>query len=260
MLLSDKVAIVTGGAHGIGEAIVRRLLEEGARVVLADSDEAGALTAERFSALGPVTYVPCDVGERLDVRNLVASTLNAYGDIDVAVCNAAVYEPADFLSVEEADFDRLLRVNLKGAFLVGQAVARHLVEKVEAGGPAGTIVNISSIEDRVASPDCVAYSVSKAGVGQLTRVMALALAPWGIRVNAVAPGSIQTEMLNRVLQNAEARRQVLMRTPLGRVGTPPEVAAAVAFLASGQASYLTGETIHCDGGRLALNGVVPVRE
>lgn len=261
MLVADKVAIVTGGARGIGEAIARRLLEEGARVVVSDvDDDAGEATVERLSALGPVTYVGCDVGERLDVRNLMAATLDAYGDLDIAVNNAGVLHLEDFLTLSEEDFDRVLRVNLKGSFLVGQAAARHLVDKVKAGGPAGSIVNMSSINALVAIPNNVAYSVSKGGVAQLTRVMALALAPWGIRVNAVGPGSIQTDMLGEVMQTPEARRKVLMRTPLGRAGSPAEVAAIVAFLASEQASYVTGETIYCDGGRLALNGVVPVKE
>ena len=261
MLLDNKVAIVTGGGRGIGYAITRRFLEEGARVVIADIDsEAGAQAAEEMKVFGEVRFVECDVGERLDVRNLLAATVDAFGDVDVLVNNAAILAKGAFLDLDEADFDRVLRVNLKGAFLCSQAVARHMVERIEAGATPGAIVNMSSVNAVFAIADQVPYSVSKGGIGQLTKVTALALAPYGIRVNAVGPGSISTEMLESVMADPEARRRVLSRTPLGRIGEPREIAAIAAFLASDEASYVTGQTIYADGGRLPLNYTVAVRE
>jgi NAD(P)-dependent dehydrogenase (short-subunit alcohol dehydrogenase family) len=261
MLLDNKVAIVTGGASGIGYAIVRRFLEEGARVVIADiDDQAGPRAVGELGVFGKVRYVECDVGERLDVRNLVAATIDVFGDVDVLVNNAAILVKADFLDLDPADFERVLRVNLKGAFLCGQAVARHLVERVKAGGAPGSIVNLSSVNAVFAIPDQVPYSVSKGGLNQLTRVMALSLARHGIRVNAIGPGSIATEMLESVMDNPAVRQTILSRTPLGRIGEPREIAAIAAFLASDEASYITGQTIYADGGRLTLNYTVPVRE
>lgn len=261
MLLENKVAVVTGGAKGIGYAIARRFLEEGARVVIADTDdEAGPAAVEELDGLGRIRYVECDVGERLDVRNMVAATLDAFGDIDVLVNNAAILVKADFLDLDPDDFDRVLRVNLKGALLCSQAVARHMVERIKEGGQPGAIVNLSSVNAVFAIPDQVPYSVSKGGLSQLTKVMALSLARHGIRVNAIGPGSIATEMLEQVMTNPDVRRTILSRTPLGRIGEPREIAAIAAFLASDQASYVTGQTIYADGGRLPLNYTVPVKE
>ena len=167
---------------------------------------------------------------------------------------------ADFLEIAEADFDRVIRVNLKGMFLVGQAVARQMVKQIEDGGAPGAIVNMSSINAVVAIGNQVPYSASKGGVMQLTKVMALSLAPYGIRVNAIGPGSIMTEMLAAVMSDKAARNRVLSRTPLGRLGDPAEIAAIAAFLASDEASYVTGQTIYADGGRLPLNYTVAVKE
>ena len=260
MLLENKVAIVTGGARGIGHAIARRFLEEGARVVIADVDEdAGSRAVQDFGAYGAVRFVACDVGERLDVHNLVATTADAFGSVDALVNNAGILASGDFLELEEADFDRVIRTNLKGAFLCGQAVARAMVEHIAEGGAPGAIVNMSSVNAVFAIANQVPYSVSKGGINQLTKVMALALAPHGIRVNAIGPGSINTEMLATVMDDPEARKRILSRTPLGRIGEPSEVAAIAAFLVSDEASYITGQTIYADGGRLPLNYTVPVK-
>jgi NAD(P)-dependent dehydrogenase (short-subunit alcohol dehydrogenase family) len=258
--LDNKVAIVTGAARGIGLAIAKRFVLEGAKVVLADVlEDEGSGEAKR---LGPAAhFVKCDVGDPGDVRALVEAASKAFtGDIDILVNNAGIVHGADFLELMEADFDRVLRVNLKGSFLAGQAVARRMVSQVGAGKKAGAIVNMSSINSVVAIPNQLPYCVSKGGVGQLTRVMALALAPHGIRVNAIGPGSIMTEMLASVATDQAAKRNVLSRTPLGRVAQPEEVASIAAFLASDDASYITGETIFVDGGRLALNYTVPVKD
>jgi len=259
MRFDGKVVIVTGGANGIGRACVGRFVDEGAKVVIVDIDEAGEAMAEELrKGGGETTFIDCDVGERLDVRNVIAGTLEAYGGVDILVNNAGILHGAGFLDIEEAEFERVLRTNLKGAFLVGQAVARQMIAQIEAGRAPGAIVNISSINAVFAIADQVPYSISKGGINQLTKVMALALAPHGIRVNAVGPGSIMTRMLESITIDEEARRKVLSRTPLGRLGEPAEIAAVVAFLASDDASYITGQTVYADGGRLPLNYTVPV--
>lgn len=260
MALNDKVAVVTGAARGIGFACAERFAADGASVVLADIDEeAGEEAAGAIrDAGGEAVFVACDVGERLDVRNLVTATVDAYGAIDVLVNNAAIVHGADFLEITEEDFDRVLRVNLKGAFLVAQAVARQMVDQVGQDRAPGSIINMSSVNAVFAIPTQVPYTVAKGGINQLTKVMALSLAPHGIRVNAIGPGSIMTDILKAVVTDEEARKRVLSRTPLGRIGEPREIAGIAAFLASEDASYITGQTVYADGGRLPLNYTVPV--
>ena len=257
MQLDNKVAIVTGGAHGIGLAIAKRYVAEGARVTIADVDAAAGEAAA--SALGgKCRFVPTDVGDARNADNVVAETCRAFGDLDILVNNAGIIHGADFLDLAEADFDRVLRVNLKGAFLVGQAAAKRMVAQVKAGKPPGTIINMSSINAVVAIANHAPYCVSKGGIDQLTKVMALALAPHGIRVNAIGPGSIMTDILKAVATDREAKRRILARTPLGRIGEPDEIATIAVFLASPAASYISGQTIYADGGRLGLNYTVPV--
>jgi glucose 1-dehydrogenase len=257
MRLGGKVALVTGGAQGIGLACARALAREGASVVLADRDAAageaaaGALAQHDRAA----TFVRCDVSRKPEVVAAVAAAVKAFGRLDILVANAGIVHAAEFLDLEEADFDRVLAVNLKGVFLAGQAAARQMV----AQGSGGAIVNMSSVNAILAIPNQVPYVVSKGGINQLTRVMALSLAPHRIRVNAIGPGTILTEMAKTaVLGNKEAERKILSRTPMGRLGEPDEVAAVAVFLASDEASYLTGQTIYPDGGRLALNYTVAV--
>jgi NAD(P)-dependent dehydrogenase (short-subunit alcohol dehydrogenase family) len=258
--LDNKIAVITGAARGIGLAIAKRFVADGGRVVLGDVlEKEGNAEARRLGAAAH--FVKCDVSAPDDVRAFVEAACKAFtGDIDILVNNAGIVHGADFLELKEADFDRVLRVNLKGSFLVGQAVARRMVAQVAAGKKAGAIINMSSINSVVAIPNQLPYCVSKGGIAQRTRAMALALAPHGIRVNAIGPGSIMTEMLATVATDQAARRNVLSRTPLGRVAEPDEVASIAAFLASDDASYITGETIFVDGGRLALNYTVPVRD
>lgn len=261
MALDGKTAIITGAAAGIGYAIAERFVRDGARLVIADVDAVKGEQAEKdLGRLGDVRFVRTDVSRRLDAHNLVAAALDASGEIDILVNNAGIVHSADFLDLREEDFDRVLGVNLKGSFLVGQAVARVMVDRVKTGGAPGSIVNMSSINAVFAIANQVPYSISKGGVGQLTKVMALALAPYGIRVNAIGPGSIMTEMLASVNSDPAARARVLSRTPLGRVGEPSEIASIAAFLASDGASYITGQTIFADGGRLPLNYTVPVKD
>jgi glucose 1-dehydrogenase len=258
--LSGKTAIITGGAQGIGLAIAGRYARDGANVVIADvNDEDGAAAETALAEIGKVRYLHCDVSKRLDVHNLVARTLDLHGDIDILVNNAGIVAGADFLDVKEEDFDRVLAINLKGAFLCGQAVARRMVEQVQAGGAPGAIINMSSVNAVFALPTQVPYTVSKGGLNQLTKAMALSLAPHGIRVNAIGPGSIMTNILRSVANDKAAMDRILTRTPLGRIGDPSEIAGIAAFLASPDSSYITGQTIYADGGRLPLNYTVPVK-
>ena len=257
MKLRNKIAVVTGGAHGIGHAIAKRYVAEGASVVIADVDErAGAAAAE---ALG-CRFVPTDVGDAKAADALVAEAVRTFGALDILVNNAGIVHTADFLDLKEEDFDRVLRVNLKGALLVGQAAARAMVRQIAAGRAAGTIVNMSSVNAVVAIPNQVPYCVSKGGIDQLTKVMALSLAPHGIRVNAIGPGSIMTDILKGIATDTEAKRRLLSRTPLGRIGEADEIAGIAVFLASDDATYVTGQTIYADGGRLGLNYTVPVKD
>jgi NAD(P)-dependent dehydrogenase (short-subunit alcohol dehydrogenase family) len=253
--LAGRRCIVTGGSQGIGEACVRRFAREGAKVVIADIEDAkGTALAKELGAL----YVHCDVGDKAQVDALVASTVQAHGGIDVLVNNAGIFKAADFLDVTEADFDAVLRVNLKGSFLLGQAVARVMAQAGK-GDRNGAIVNMSSVNAVLTIPTIASYNVSKGGINQLTRVMALALADKGIRVNAVAPGTIATELAAKaVLTSEDAKQRIMSRTPMKRLGEPSEIADAVAYLASDAASYVTGEIVVVDGGRMTLNYTVPV--
>ncbi len=248
---TGRVCLVTGAAQGIGAACARHFAGEGAHVVLADVDDArGQALADELSGL----YVHCDVGDKAQVDELVSQALAWRGRIDVLVNNAGIFRAADFLDVTEEDFDAVLRVNIKGAFLVGQAVARSMAD---SGG--GAIVNMSSVNGTLAIPNIASYNVSKGGINQLTRVMALALADKHIRVNAVAPGTIATELAAKaVLTSDEAKAEIMSRTPMKRLGEPSEIADVVAWLASDAASYVTGEIVTVDGGRMTLNYTVPV--
>lgn len=254
--LGGKVCLITGGAQGIGEACARLFLEQGARIVIVDVDkEKGQALASQLQQQGhEILLIASDVGNKLEVDAVIAQVLAQHGRLDVLVSNAGIFKAAPFLEVSESDFDEVLRVNLKGAFLIGQAAARVMKEK---GG--GAIVHMSSVNAVMAIPEIASYNVSKGGLNQLTRAMALALADDGIRVNAVAPGTIATELASKaVLTSDEARNKILGRTPMKRLGNPSEVAHVVAFLASDAASYITGEVITVDGGRMALNYTVKI--
>ena len=259
MRVKDRVALVTGAGQGIGYACARALAREGARVVIAEREEArGREAAQRLSGEGfKALAVSCDVARKPDVDAAIAKAVEAYGRLDILVANAGIVHAAEFLDLAEADFDRVLAVNLKGVFLCGQAAARQMVKQ----GGGGAIVNMSSVNAVLAIPNQVPYVVSKGGINQLTKVMALSLAPHRIRVNAIGPGTILTELARTaVLGNKEAERKILARTPMGRMGEPDEIASVAVFLASDESSYLTGQTIYPDGGRLALNYTVPVAE
>jgi len=259
--LGGRVCVVTGGAQGIGEACARRFAREGASTVIADiADERGQALAAELGAL----YVHCDVGDKAQVDAAVAQVLQAHGRIDVLVNNAGIFKAADFLDVTEADYDAVLRVNLKGSFLMGQAVARAMVKappRPGADGRAsrGAIVNMSSVNAVLTIPTDLHLQREQGRPEPRSRAsMALSLADKGVRVNAVAPGTIATELAAQsVLTSEEARQRIMSRTPMRRLGEPSEVADCVAFLASDAASYITGEIVVIDGGRMTLNYTVP---
>jgi NAD(P)-dependent dehydrogenase (short-subunit alcohol dehydrogenase family) len=253
MRLDGKVALVTGGAQGIGEAIARRFAAEGAKVVIADRQaEAGQAVA---ASVPGMHFVMADVTAADAGASLVGAAIERFGRLDILVNNAGITHAADFLELREEDFDRVLSVNLRACFTIGQAAARRMV----AQGDGGAIINMSSVNAVLAIPDQVPYVVSKGAINQLTRVMALSLAPHDIRVNAVGPGTIATELARKaVMDSPGARSRLLSRTPLRRLGEPDEVAGVALFLASDDSSYLTGQIVYPDGGRMALNYTVPV--
>lgn len=258
MRLKDKVALVTGAAAGIGLACAEAFAREGAKVVLSDvAVERGEAAAEKIQAAGgEALFVPCDVGDKAQVDALVEAAVAAYGGLDIAVANAGIVHACDFLELAEEDFDRVLRVNLKGVFLTGQAAARQMAKQ----GRGGAIINMSSVNAVLAIPAITPYVVAKGGVNQLTKAMALSLVDKGIRVNGIGPGSIRTEVFAAVADDPAKMKGILSRTPMGRVGEPAEIASVAVFLASEEASYITGQTIYPDGGRLALNYTVPVKD
>ena len=247
--MSDKpIAMITGGAQGIGYACAKALADDGHKVVLVD---AKPTVAEAAETLGGAGYV-CDLSKPEAVLALFDQIEAEHGVVAKLVNNAGIALPGNFLDYDLADFDAVLAINLRAVFVAIQRAGRAMV----AAGIKGAIVNMSSVNAKLAIPAIPAYCASKGGVSQITKVAALALAEHGIRVNAVGPGSIDTEMMAGVNANPEAFKIAMSRTPLGRVGTPREIADIVAFLCSDKASYVTGETIYADGGRLGLNYTV----
>jgi glucose 1-dehydrogenase len=259
--LQGKVVIVTGAAQGIGAAIAETFMREGAQVLLVDRDPA-ALRKQIKAMLVANTLTSANTKSiALDVTTAGAGTkalkacLKAFGRCDILVNNAGITHAASFLELKEEDFDRVLNTNLRSYFVFGQALAKHWV----GAGQTGVVINMSSVNAILAIPDQIPYVVSKGAVNQLTKVMAIALAPYNIRVNAIGPGTIATELARKAVMSSEAGRQKIMaRTPLKRLGEPSEVASVALFLACDDSSYMTGQTIYPDGGRLALNYMVAI--
>lgn len=254
--LDGRRAVVTGGARGIGRACAARFVAEGARVVIADVErEAGAATA---ADLGPAAlFVACDVTRREDLEAAVAAATGAWGGIDILLNNAGIAVRGDILGIEEEALDRVLAINLRAPVIASQIAARAMVEQKSGG----VILNMSSVNAELTIPDLLAYNIAKGGMNQLTRNTAIALAPHGIRVCGIGPGTIFTDLMRQAVWTDEAaRRSILSRTPIGRPGEPEEIAAIAAFLASDEASYITGETLYADGGRMGLNYTVAPRE
>jgi NAD(P)-dependent dehydrogenase (short-subunit alcohol dehydrogenase family) len=248
MKLKDKVAIVTGAAQGIGLAVAERLAAEGAQLVVGDINRDKLLEiAKAHSWTGCVT----DVRRKEDIDRLIQTAIDSHGRIDILVNNAGVTHAADLLDLSVEAFDNVLSINLRSAFIASQAAARHMIPR-----RSGVIVNMSSVNAILAIPNQIPYAVSKGALNQLTKVLSLSLAPHDIRVNAIGPGTILTDLARGIMNDEAAERRIMSRTPMKRCGTPEEVAAIAAFLASDESSYLTGQTIYPDGGRLALNYTV----
>ena len=248
--LADSTAIVTGAGSGIGQAIAMGLAREGARVACADiRDERAQATAERIRAAGGETLgVAVDVSERQQVEAMLARTLDQFGDVDVLVSAAGISARDRFLDVTDEDWDRVLAVNLKGLFLCGQVVGRHMAMRGR-----GAIINITSQLEEVAQPHCAPYLASKGGGRMLTKGMAVDLAPSGVRVNALAPGLTNTNLSPRDTDEGQRYMADTMRhIPMGRPAEPEEMVGAAIYLASGEASYVTGSTLVVDGGYQAI--------
>ena len=259
-MIEGKVAVITGAARGIGYACAARFIKEGARVVLSDvTDDAGQQAARQLRERGEAVYQHCDVSRKSEVEALFDFAIGQYGRLDTVIANAGIVHMADILELEEADFDRVIAVNLKGVFLTGQVAARRMVAQTPDGdGSRGSIINMSSLNAVLAIPAIAPYVVAKGGVNQWTKCLGIGLANQGIRVNAIGPGSIATEMFNTISENPQKYRQIMSRTPMLRPGEPDEVAKLAVFLASDYSSYMTGETVYVDGGRQGLNYVVSV--
>ncbi len=248
MQLKDKVAIITGATKGIGRACATEFAKEGAKVVAVGRTESlgEELVAEIRGAGGDAIFVKCDVSQKAQVDNLVQAAVDHYGVIDIVLNNAGVNHSADFFSITEEDWDWVMSVDLKGTFLLSQAAARVIVEQ----GRKGVIINMSSVMDTMALADQVPYCAAKGGVHQLTKAMALALIDKGIRVNAVGPGPVMTELMKRVVHNEAKHNELMRRLPIGYIASCEEIARVCIFLASDESSYIMGQTIYPDGGRM----------
>jgi glucose 1-dehydrogenase len=257
--LTGKCAVVTGAANGIGLACARRLAADGAAVALADVNaELGEAAAKQLRDEGArAVFVATDVTQRNAIEALVDRAVAEYGRLDIMLNNAGVALNASILEMSDEIFDKVLSTNLRSAFIGTQLAARQMV----ASGRGGVIINMSSVNALLAIPGLAAYACSKGALNQLTKVAAIELAPHNIRVVAIGPGTILTDLAKQaVMGDDAARRKILARTPIGRAGEPEEVASVASFLASDDASYITGQTIYPDGGRLALNYTVPVAD
>ena len=241
---------------GIGYACAKALGYAGSSLLLVDINEESLQDAEQslqnegFS----VSTCLCDVSDKIQVEAAIKKAVDTYNSLDILVANAGIVKAAEFLRMSEEDFDAVIKVNLKGTFLTAQAAANQMVLQ----GKGGSIITMSSVNGITAIPTIAAYNASKGGIDNLTRCMAVALAPYNIRVNAVGPGSIMTELLEKVADDKAVVHKILSRTPMLRIGEPREVGNVVKFLACDESSYITGQTIYVDGGRLALNYTVDV--
>jgi NAD(P)-dependent dehydrogenase (short-subunit alcohol dehydrogenase family) len=240
--LHGKVAIVTGAARGLGLGIARRFAEEGADVVIADI--AADAAADAASVIG-ADHRTCDVRDRASVQALVDSVIATHGHLDVMVANAGIAGGAPFLDLTDERWDEVIAVNLRGVFLCDQIAGRHF-----AAAGRGAIINIASILSARANSTTAAYSASKAAVVSLTHSAAAALGPFGVRVNAIGPGYIESQMTEGIRSNPAMAQSVRDATVLGRFGKPSDIGDAAAFLASDDASYITGQVLYVDGGWL----------
>ncbi len=251
MRLTGKNALVTGSSRGIGRGIAIRFAQEGANVAInyVGSVHAAEETLQQVTSYGVRGVIlPADVGHVVEVQRLIAAAVEALGPLDILVNNAGIERHAPFWDVSEADYDKVIDVNLKGTFFATQAMVRHLRDT----GRGGRIVNISSVHEDLPFPNFAAYCASKGGLRMLTRNLAVELGPLGIAVNNIAPGAIETPINTTLLNDAKKLSALLMQIPSGRLGQPEDVAGLAAFLASDEASYVTGSTFFVDGG-LSVN-------
>jgi NAD(P)-dependent dehydrogenase (short-subunit alcohol dehydrogenase family) len=249
MKLKDKVAIIAGGTKGIGLGIAIEFALEGAKVVVGGTNPSNGelAVAEITKVGGDAIFVKCDVSDLGDLDNIVSSTVAKYGRLDIYVANAGINDAnkTHFLDISPEQYDRIMGVNLRGMFFGGQKAAQRMVEQ----GNGGVIINMSSVNAHLALDSQMVYTVSKGGIQQLTKVQAVALAPHNIKVNAMAPGPIETDLLRRVGSDTELMDTILSRTPQGRIGTPRECGKLAVFLASDDSDFIFGQSIYIDGGR-----------
>lgn len=253
--MPGRSVVITSAARGVGEACARRFAKNGDRLVIADQDEEAGqkLLSDLRDGGAEAAFVHADVSNRLHVHNIIAEALDAYGGVDVLAHTMLAQLSAPFLKTSEEDFERIVAANLRGAFLINQATAKHFVKRSQqADSPVapGAIVNIGSVEAVTAGADHVAFAASQGGVHQLTKAVAIAMSSHGVRCNMVGVGAIKGELANTAMRDQERDA-----TPLKRIGDPEEVAEVVFFLASDAASYVTGQCVYVDGGRLAFSGV-----
>jgi len=248
MKLENKVAIITGATMGIGLACAQEYAKEGAKVVLTGrSQDLGKKAAEEIREDGgDAIYIPCDVSQNSQIQDLVQKTVEHYGRIDIVVNNAGVNHSANFFDITEEDWDWVMSVDLKGTFLLSQAAARVMVEQ----DIPGVIINVTSVMAVMALADQVPYCAAKRRGNQLTKAMALALADHGIRVNAIGPGPVLTDLMKRVVSNPDKEAELLARLPLGRIAECREIATVAVFMASDDSSFFTGQCVYPDGGRM----------
>jgi len=253
--LAGRKALVVAGAAGIGRACVERFAAEGADVVFSDINrENGKALESALQAAGhKAWFCESDAGVPDQVRALVARAIELMGGLDLLLNNAGIAVSKDFLELSDDDFDRTVDVNLKAAFVASQAAARHML----ATSARGTITSMSSVNAVLNIPNLLTYNITKGGLNQLTRNLAIRLAPHGIRVNAIGPGTILTDLVKKTIYTSDAAKAAVMsRTPMGRAGEVDEIASIAVFLASDASSYVTGQVIYADGGRLPLNYTV----
>ena len=245
--LKNRVAVITGSSSGIGQGIAKRFAEEGARIVIDyRGDRAGAEETLKLVEQAGSTGIICqaDVSRLEDSRKLVEAAHARFGSLDILVNNAGMEKKADFWEVQEADYDKVLDINLKGPFFLTQ----YFVQKLLAAGKPGRIINVSSVHEDMAFPGFSTYCVSKGGMRMLAHDLAVELGPKNITINNIAPGAIVTPINKQLLENKEMLNAVLQNIPLNRMGTVDDVAAVAAFLASDEAAYVTGSTYVVDGG------------
>ncbi len=248
MRLKDKVALVTGAASGIGQAVAERFASEGARVVInyhrGGKHNGADVEAAIRKTGGTAAAIAAEVQERPDVERMIAETVERFGRLDIAVCNAGIEIKKPFLEVTDDEWNKVISVNLFGYFLVSQLAARQMVKQ----GQGGRLIFISSVHEDIPFAQYTAYCASKGGIRMMMRNLCLEMAPYKITANNIAPGAIATPINQAVLQDQEAMKNALGEIPLGRFGKPEEVASVAVFLASDEAEYVTGSTYYVDGG------------